>query len=70
MSLCIVIYVLTVFFGLVLGFTFKGGLFLIIGIAASGFSIYSWQDTTFATIAAFLSCALSTYFFMSKDDNF
>jgi hypothetical protein len=67
MFLCVVLYILTLFFGLVLGFTYKGGLFLLIGILTSAYSFVVWNDPVFAKVAAFLSTALATYFFMAKD---
>ncbi len=67
MFLCIGLFVLTAFFGLVLGFTFKGGLYLVIGMAVSAFSFFVWQDTIFATVAAFVTAGLASYFFMVKE---
>jgi hypothetical protein len=67
MFYCVLLYVLALFFGLVLGFTFRGTFCLIIGIALSAFSLLVWKDIVFANVLACLSTALSTYFFMAKE---
>jgi hypothetical protein len=62
-----VVYAATFLYGILLRFTFKGILALLIGIGLSLFSAYFWGDIVFANVVAFIAAGVAMYLFVSKD---
>lgn len=63
MQLYHAVFVVTILFGLILGFSFDGTLILIGGILLSLFSEHVWHDIIFANIVSFVTLILANMFF-------
>lgn len=67
MKLYYAVYGVLFIIGMTLGFSFMGGFTMAVGIAASLFCTYVWQDTVMANIVSVAAAVVATYFFITKE---